>query len=161
MPIGWYIVPYKRIVPYDGPWLAERYCEIEDHRASLTSVAYVQILGDRAIVKLRATTPVLQTLNGLFKRLPKDTLLSPLSDLSPAVKTALRDEALDQGYTMAEITARFGTDLGAYTLGDVLRFMATRRRLPRYDSGTDVVIMDGAIVIISEQAIDEIEAAVQ
>lgn len=161
MPIAWYIVPYKRDTSYTGPLLASRYCEIEEHRGSLDAVAYVQILGNRAIVKLRAPAGVLTTLNGLFKRLPKNALNDPLSDLSGAVKVALRDEALDQGYTLQEIQARFGNDLGAYTLGDVLRFMAKRRRQPRFDVETDTIILDGEIVTISPEAIDNVEAAVQ
>lgn len=160
MPIGWYIVPYKRVLPYDGPLLAERYCEIEDYAANLNARAYVEILGNRAIVKVRAGNAVLQALNGItgFKRLPKDTLTSPLSDLSNGVKADLRDEALDQGYTLAEIQARFGSDLGAYTLGDVLRFMASRRRLPRLEA--DELTLDGDIVTIESDAIDGLEARV-
>jgi hypothetical protein len=106
-----------------------------------------EILGNRAIVKVRATTAVLQALAAVFKRLPKDRLDDPLSGLSNAAKVALRNELQDQGYTLAEIQARLGSDLGAYTLRDVLHFMASRRRKPRYDVQADEIVLDGAIVI--------------
>jgi hypothetical protein len=102
-----------------------------------------EILGNMAIVKVRASTTILQSLNAVFKRLPKDALSTSLADLSNAQKTALRNEILDQGYSLTELQARFGNDLGQYTLRDVLRFMASRRRKPRYDAETDTIILDG------------------
>lgn len=164
MPVGWYIVPFRKDEAYAGPLLASQDLAIIDHEAAIIAsggaFAWVRILGQRAIVKVRASTAVLQTLNGVYKRLPKNSFNDSLADLSGPVKAALRDEALDQGYTLAEIQARFGNDLGQYTLAEVLRFMATRRRKPRYDEGTDTVIEDGDIVTIPADALDKIEAEV-
>lgn len=106
----------------------------------------VEVLGDRAIVKVKAETATLLTLNATFKRIPKDTLNDSLADLSNAVKTALKNEILDMGYSLAEIQDKLGNDLGTKTLKDVLLFMATRRKRPRYDEANDAIVIDGADV---------------
>ena len=103
------------------------------------------MLGDRCIVKVRAPAGVLTALASQpgIKRLPKDRLDDSLSDLPPAIKQALRDEALDMGYTLAEIQARFPNDLGTYTLRDVVHFMATRRLKSRWTG--IAIVLDGII----------------
>lgn len=159
MPITWYIVPYKRNpnIP-----LVARYCAMDDYtieiKASGGNWAETEISGNRAIVKVRASAAILTTLNGVFKRLPKDTLDDPLSSLSNAVKTALRNEIQDQGYTLQEIQARFGSDLGQYTLKDVLKFMASRRHKPRYEAETDTIVFDGPVQAC--RTIESVEAEV-
>lgn len=143
MAVGWYIVPYKR----DTRWRAARYPEIDDYTDQIQAAggrwAETEVLGNRCLVKVRAPTAVLDALDGVYKRLPKDRLDDSLADLPAGVKQALKDEALDMGYSVAELRARFPGDLGDYTLRDVLRFMATRRLKPRYDSETDSIILDG------------------
>lgn len=155
MAIGWYVVPYKRRLDAERP---TRYCSMDDHTATILAAggawSETEVLGDRAIVKVRATPAVLTGLNGVagFIRLPKDILDDSLASLSAGVKTAIRNELQSAGYTLAEIQARFGTDLGQYTLRDVLRFFASRRLKPRYDAGTDTIILDGP-----EQACRDVE----
>lgn len=149
MPIAWFIVPYKRH-PHRP---RTRYPAIDDYteiiRAHGGDWRETEILGNRALVKVRAPQTVLNTLAAFsdFKHIPKARLNEPLSDLSPAVLNALRDELLDQGYTMQQLRSRFGSppDLTQYSLGDVLRFMASQRRKPRYDRETDTIIVDGDI----------------
>ena len=145
--IGWYIVPYKRrgankIIP-------ERYCTIDDYTKQIKSDggswSEAEVLGDRVIVKVKATALTLAILDGIFKRIPKNILDDSLADLPLKVKKALKDEILNMGYTLAEIQERFPNDLGTYTLRDVLKFMATRRLKPRYDVATDTIICDGII----------------
>lgn len=80
-----------------------------------------------------------------FKRLPKSRLDDSLSDLSPQAKTSLRNEMLDMGYPLSEINAKFGNDIGSFTMKDVLKFMARRRLKPRYDEPTDSIVLDGAV----------------
>jgi hypothetical protein len=105
----------------------------------------VEVLGDRAIVKVRANLETLLAIAGTagFRRLPKDRLDDSLSSLSSGVKLALRNELIDAGYSLAEIQERLGADLGSKTLRDVLRFAASRRRKPRYDQATDTIVCDG------------------
>lgn len=146
MPTAWFIAPYKRRLPQIGP-IPGRYCAIDDYteqiRADIGDWREVEVFGNRAIVKVRASLETLTVLAGVFKRLPKDRLDDTLSDLPQAVRRALRDELLDQGYTLQEIQARFGNDLGNYTLRQVLQFMASRRRKPRYDVENDLIVLDG------------------
>ena len=150
MSIGWYIVPYKRRTGEDRP---TRYCAMDDHTAAILAAggawAETEVLGDRAIVKVRATPAILTQLNGIagFIRLPKDILDDSLASLSSGAKTAIRNELQSAGYTLGEIQARFGSDLGQYTLRDVLQFFASRRLKPRYDAGTDTIILDGPVQV--------------
>ena len=62
------------------------------------------------------------------------------------------------GYTPAEIQDRFPNDLGTYTLRDLLTFVATRRRTVRFNSATNAIIDDGAIV--TPRPIDSVDMAV-
>lgn len=148
MAIGWYIIPYsRRVVPSGHP--PARYPAIDDYTAQILATggqwAESEVLGNRCLIKVRASIAVLQALATEYKRLPKDRLDDSLADLSTAAKRALRDELEDMGYTLAEIRARFGDDLGIYTLRDVLGFMASRRRKPRYDQTTDTIVLDGSV----------------
>ena len=106
-----------------------------------------EILGDRAIVKVRAPAAALDAIANTvgFRRLPKDRLNDSLADLPQNIKTKLRDEVLDAGYTIEQFNARFPGGLGSVTLRDLLRFMATRRLKPRYDVATARVILDGPV----------------
>ncbi len=146
MPIGWFIVPYKRRIGHPRPI---RYCAMDDYTVAIVEAggewAEIEVLGDRAIVKVSAIPAVLAVLNAVpgFKRQPKDNLADSLSSLSTGAKADLRNELQDAGYASAEIRSQFGNDLGQHALGDVLRFMASRRRKPRYDPLTDEIVLDG------------------
>jgi len=156
MAIAWFIIPYKRRVGARQP---TRYCAIDDFTPQIYSAggkwSETEILGDRAIVKVSAPANILTALNAEYKRLPKDRLDDSLSDLSAGAKTAIRNELQDAGYSLAEIQARFGSDLGAFTLRDVLRFFASRRLKPRYDVDTDTIILDGSVQVC--RSIDEVD----
>ena len=148
MPIGWFIIPYKRRIEDDNP---ARYPEIDDYTVDIKAAggqwSETEVLGNYCIVKVRASVGVLNAIAAVpgFKRLPKDRLDDPLSDLSVQVLKLIRDILEDMGYPLAEIKARFGNDLSIYTLRDVLKF-ATRRRLkPRYNAATDEIICDGIV----------------
>ena len=147
--IGWYICPYKIRQEFPGAPRNMRYCAMDDYTqvifAKNGNWTETEILGDRAIVKVRAPQGVLNALNGVFKRLPKNHLNDSLSDLPAGVKTALKNELLDMGYSLIEIKNRFGSNLGQYTLRDVLKFAARRRLKPRYHSGADEIILDGPV----------------
>lgn len=148
--MAWFICPYKRDTPLPGlPHVPRRYCAMRDFNDLITSDGgdwrETEILGDRAIVKVRASPSTLSTINAApgFVRIPLDAMDNPLSSLSSAQRTAIRNQVLDAGYTNAEVTARF-PNLATNTVGDVLRFLATRRKKPRYDAATDTIVLDGA-----------------
>ena len=142
MPIGFFIVPYVRRLPLVA---RKRYCQIDDHTDQIVASggrwAEVEVLGNRAIVKVRASTAILTQLATLYKRLPKDRLDDPLSDLSIAARQKIKDELLDMGYTQDEIT-NFGS-VQSKTLRQVLGFMATRRLKARYHAASESIILDG------------------
>jgi hypothetical protein len=146
--IGWYIVPYKRRLDQALP---VRCPAINDYTAEICgaggSWAETEVLGDRCLVKVRASAEVLAMLDGVYKRLPKERLDDALSDLSTAAKQKLKNEILGMGYSVGEVQAAFPGDLGDYCLGDVLHFMASRRLKPRYDAGAGEIILDGAVQV--------------
>jgi len=160
----WYIAPYKIretiFSPVGGP---VRYCAMDDYTQQIIYAdggkwSEIEILGDRAIVKVLAEEVTLIILNSVFKRIPKDRLDDSLSDLSTAIKTTLKNEILDQGYTIQEIKNSLGNDLGAKTLRDVLKFMASKKLHPRLQDGdivfdgdfvscNDVEVIDGKVML--------------
>jgi len=148
MPIGWFITPYKRDLADTAP---SRYCAMQDADSVIrlddgdwqeTEVLHSGRIG-KAIVKVRASAATLADIATMFLRLPKNALDDPLSDLSPAQRTAVRDELEDMGYTLAEIQTRFGNRIQDFTLGDVIRFAASRRQKPRFDGAN--IICDGVV----------------
>lgn len=140
---AWYIAPYKRREDEDKPI---RYCAMDNYTAGILESggwwSETEVLGDRAIVKVRASGEMLATLDGVFKRLPFDHLGGSLASLTIEERSGLVGEMLDMGYSGGEITNALG-DLQGGSLGDVLDFMATRRLQPRYDAQTDQIILDG------------------
>lgn len=163
MAIAWYLCPYNA-----RNWRRvndARYCAMQDFddliKADGGAWAETEVLGNHAVVKVRASATTLTTINAAvgFTRLPKDRLGDPLSDLTTQQKTAIRNKVLELGYTAQEITDRFGSDLGAYTLRDVLRFVATRRLEARYDDVLQQVVLDGAVV--TPRSIESVDEGIQ
>ena len=150
MATAWFICPYKRVIPTSGPFLAQRYCAMNDFNSIIRADGGLwhetEVLGNHAIVKVRAEIATLQTINAEpgFIRLPKDRLDDSLSDLSSAAKKIIRGTILSLGYTIQEINEHIGNDIGSKTLRDVLKFIARRRLKPRYDADADEIVLDGA-----------------
>jgi len=146
--IGWYIVPYERDRRLGSPQPA-RHCALCKYNKQIWDAGgkwtCVEVLGNRAIVKMKAPVAIHELVAGLYKKLPKDRLDGSLSDLPAAAKTALKNEILDMGYTPEEVLTKFGNDLGQYPLRDVLKFMAKRKRAPRYVTPSDDFVCDGDI----------------
>lgn len=117
-----------------------------------------EVLGNHALVKVRASQATLQAINAEpgFTRIPKDRLDDSLADLTQNQRLALRDLIEGLGYSREEWQARLGTDLGAVLVRDVLRVMATRRRKPRRVNGE--IVVDG--VEQGCRAVDSVDAEV-
>lgn len=147
MPIAWYIVLWKRKDQEQG--LIRRTCAIRDYSTMIKNDGgnwrAIEVLGGRLLVKVKASTATLSLLDTKFKRLPKDRLDDSLSDLPSNIKTMIKNEILDMGYTLSEIQQKLGSNFNQKTLREVLKFMATRRRKPRYDKATDTIFCDGDI----------------
>lgn len=147
MPVGWFLAPYVREAQA-SPRIV-RYCIVgdvlEDIRAAGGDAAWTEVLGQHAIVKVKASDSLLTQVASLagVTRIPAGRLDDPLSTLSTAQKNAIGTKVRSLGYTMAELQTRFPNDLGTYTLRDLLKFIATRRRKVRYDKATDSIIDDG------------------
>jgi hypothetical protein len=146
--IGWFIVPYARRTM--GATIA-RYCKVNDFNAQIVAAGGAwsesEVLGDCAIVKVRATQAGIDQLDAQpgFIRIPVERLDDPLSTLSAAKKLQIRTKLETMGYSLAEIQDALGVDLGTKTLRQLLIFMTTRRIRPRFDGPLDSYVFDGPI----------------
>lgn len=163
MAIAWFICPYKRQDAGSSPG---RYCAMDDFTGQITADggtwAETEVLGDCAIVKVRAASGTLTTINAAagFLRVPNHTNLSDtLGDLTANQRQAILDKLAAMGYSQAEITAALPANWAAVTLRQVLQFAATRRLKPRYDTNTNTIILDGDMQPV--KSIDLVDKAVQ
>lgn len=150
MSLAWFICPYKRQNPGQTPPV--RYCAMDDFTPQIQADggfwSETEILGDSALVKVRASSATLDNINTFagFSRIPNHfNLDDTLGDLTAQQRTAIIDKALSLGYTQAEINAALPANWQRVTLRQVLRFFTRRRLKPRYDSATDLIILDGPI----------------
>jgi hypothetical protein len=148
MAVAWFICPYARRNPGKVP--PQRYCAMDDFTADIEADggawSETEILGDHALVKVRAAPATLTTINAAagFIRIPTHfDLNDTLGDLTVGQRNAILAKLEALGYSNAEVTAALPANWAAVTLGQVLRFAATRRLKPRYDEGTDTIIVDG------------------
>lgn len=136
MPVGWFVARYKRrpTTPED-PTLA-RYCAVDDYtrivRGDGGSWAEAECLGDRAVVKVRASSATLALISAdpAIGRFPVHRLHDPLSSAPAAQLAAINIELVAMGYPRAEIDAAFPDGLQGATLRDLIRFILRRRQLP-------------------------------
>jgi hypothetical protein len=160
MAYGWFLVPYK--LKERGPRKA-RYCAMDDYTADIAASggawSETEILGDQAVVKVKASEELLAVLGETFVRLPGEELGSSLSSLSSGEKDALKRLLTEAGYSLSEVTNKLGSDLGQKSLGDVLRFLATKRRKPRYDKKSDMIVLDGPEQVC--RSIDDVDEEVK
>lgn len=146
--IAWYIAPYKIRQGRPDGLHNVRYCAMDDYTDSIIYTdkgnwSESEVLGNRAIVKVKASPLTLTVLNGVFTRLPRDGLDDSLSAVSIADKAVLKNEGLDMGYSNTEWNKAFPNNLGTYKLKNILHFYTKRRLKPRYDANTDTSYVDG------------------
>lgn len=154
MALGWFIVPYKRRNPGEVP--PERYCEIDDLTATIRSEGgtwdETEILGDKALVKARASSATLtlvSNVSGVFT-IPNKwiEMQDSLVSMTAGERNQLQSAVLSLGYTQAELDSAMGNTLAqwrTHVLGDLLTMAATRRLQPRYVTATDTIVCDGPV----------------
>lgn len=151
MPLAWFVVPYKRRVGEVPP---TRYCAMDDFTTLILADGgawdETEILGDRALVKVRASTATLTTIGATagYFAIPSRffRLEDSFADLTAGERNQISNAITGLGYTQAELDAAMGATLAlwrAKTLADLLRLAATRRLRPRYDQPTDTIVCDG------------------
>jgi len=154
MALGWFVCPYVRRNPGVTP--PERYCSIDDLTAIIRADGgdwdETEILGDVALVKVRASAATLTlvgNLAGVFT-IPSKwiEMQDDLTSMTAGERNQLQSAVLSLGYTQGELDAAMGNTLAlwrTHTLGDLLVMASARRLKPRYDSGTDSIVVDGAV----------------
>lgn len=164
--VAWFIVPYKRLTTGPGAEQPFRYPAIFDFDAQIKADggthAHTEILGNTALVKVRASAATLTAIAGApgVMRIPNHTALTDtLGDLTSAQRTAILNKLQALGYSLAEIQAALPANWQSVTLGQVLRFAATRRLKPRHDAASDTIILDGPVQPV--WPVEDVDAAVQ
>lgn len=164
MALAWFICPYKRANPGETP--PSRHCAMNDFTATIRADggdwSETEVLGDHALVKVRASAATLTAINAAagFVRVPGHVDLNDtLGDLTAGQRQAILDKLLALGYPQAEIDAALPANWAAVTLGQVLRFAARRRLKPRYDQNTDTILLDGDVQPV--RPVESVAAAVQ
>lgn len=164
MPIGLFLAPYIRrtdtLFAQTHPVRMLIVNTLNDAiNADGGSWREVEILGNQAIVKVRASSATLTAIGALngVTVIPLTHLDDPLSSLTAGQRTSIRNVILNAGYTPTEVNNRFPNIANA-TIGDVLRFLATRRLKPRYDSGTDTIVLDGLVEQCN--SVDDLDSSV-
>ncbi len=165
MAIAWFICGYK----VDMSGKPRRYCAMDDFTAQIYpengAWSESEVLGGYAVVKVRASDATLTTIAGTtgFQRIPTFIgLTDVMTSLTTAQRTAIEDKVLAMGYTQAEIDAVMGGTLGLWRqkdLGILLRFIAQRRLVPRWDDIQQQIVLDGAAVAC--RPIADVDVAVQ
>lgn len=123
---------------------------------------YEEIAGNRALVRAEMSDALAQTIamdvNCL--PLPLNRLDQTLGELSPQARSTLQDLAVEMGYSLTEIRNRLGNNLANVTLGQLLRFLASRRIKPRYNADKTDVVFDGPVIPLRSSLVDELEQKV-
>jgi hypothetical protein len=146
MAVAWFLAPYRQKALNSLP---ARYCAVDEFTAQIRADggtwAETECLGNYTVVKVRASSSTLQAIGAAagVRRLPKDRLDDPLSSLTNTQKTTLRNWIEGLGYTRAEWQADLGTNLGAITLRQALRFILKRHLALRYDASSNTLVCDG------------------
>lgn len=148
MTVAWFICPYKRLAGAPHPM---RYPAMDDFTASIVADggtwSETEVLGNVALVKVRASDVTLTAINAAagMLRIPNHFALSDtLGDLTAGQRNAIVAQLQTMGYDITEIrNVMPAGGWASVTLGQVLKFAATRRLRSRYDVGTDTIICDG------------------
>jgi hypothetical protein len=162
MEIAWFIVPYKRRLGTVHP---TRYCAMDDYSEWIINIdggnwVEIEVLGNHAVVKVKAEKSTLDLIAGIdgFIRFPVKLLNDPLNSLSQVQKTVINNKLQLLGYSTQEIKDKLGSNISSKTLGDLLKFIATKRLKPRYDRNTDTIVCDGIEQIVG--SIDNIDKVI-
>lgn len=148
MPIAWFICNYKRD---QTPGPPTRYVAMNDYSDAIYGEggqwSETEVLGNYALVKVRASQA---TLNAIasdpgYLRIPLSRLDDSLSTLTAQQRTAIKNRLNAMGYSDGELQAALGNNLAQRTIGDALRFAASRRLKPRYDAVQDLIVIDGPV----------------
>ena len=150
MAIGWFVVPYTHVtapMPY-------RYCAMDEFTQQIIYTeggnwSESECLGDHALVKVSAFQATLDTIAGTsgFVRIPMTILDNTLAELTQTQRTKIKNKVKALGYTAAEIEDKLGVNLANVTLRKVFNFILTRRLKPRWDAGSEQIVLDGPVQV--------------
>lgn len=169
MALAWFICGYDLVDGHNGP-NSRRSCMMNNFNSSIFTDGGTwsesEVLGGFAVVKVRASVTTLDAIGGTtgFVRIPNNwvDLNTIISSLTSGQRNILLNLITTMGYTATEINDVLGSNLAGWrskTLGQVLRFIAQRKRKPRWDNVQHQIILDG--VLLTCTSIDEVDARVQ
>lgn len=161
MPTAWFLTIYKTGRKVWGR--PTRYCAMDDFTELIFSGggnwSETEVLGNYALVKVRASVALLSTIADApgFYRVPVARLTETFGSLSQQTLLALRNRVIAMGYTAEEISAALPANWRQITLGQLARFIASRRLKPRYDAVSGTIVLDGIVQTCKDPAIVDTE----
>lgn len=165
--LAWFVCPYTQVTNAQAAWVLPgwvgRYPAVADFASQIGvdggAWAAGEILGNMVLAKVRASAATLNAINQAANvlRIPSHVdLTDTLGDLTAQQRTAILNELLALGYSQSEVMDALPVDWQSVTLGQVLRFAATRRFRSRVDKGG--FVFDGPRLAC--RPVEEIAAAV-
>lgn len=156
----YFIVPYVRDPsPRTGPWFPGVTLAINIDAPELEGLwDYLDVGAGYALVKIKSDVKIDPAqLDKLYKRLPSNDLKTELDTVPSDEKNELRQILLDMKYEAEEVDERFPRGFQGQKLEAVVKFMASRRRLLRYDQEKDEHIFDGQEITEDPKKVDELD----
>ena len=141
--VAYFLAPYKK-VPNKPRY---RYCAMDDFTKEIIadggSWDETEVLGNQAIVKVKASTTTLSNITNAegFYRFPLVESGSKLKTIDTETKNVLKDKLTSAGYTAGSVLS--SVDFSTATFRDYLGFMASKRKEPRWDDDLQDFVMDG------------------
>jgi hypothetical protein len=146
MDTGWFITTYLSDV--NAKPIPRRWCAMDNYTPQIFgedgSWEEIEVGANFAIVKVKASTATLTAIaqDPLFTKIPGKFLTDSLTSLTQQQKNKVMNLLNQMGYSNQEIQNGLGGNITANTIGDILRFCATRRVPPRFDAAVKKIVFD-------------------
>jgi hypothetical protein len=140
--MAWYIVPFVRdgfVAGFPSRTLAINPLLVKTRGVTSHDFDFIEVRGNRAVVRVEADAAKVGQIDGLFYRLPIDDLVSKLDKVEIS---GMNDQLLDMGYSQDEIGAAFPDGLSQITLKEFINFAQSIVWRMKYDEKTDEIIED-------------------
>jgi len=165
MPAAWFICGYKTVLGSTAS-SSYRYCMMDDFTPAIQTDkgawSESEILGGNAVVKVRASDPVLATIAvtpGFIRISTHVSLTDTLGDLTTSQRNSILVKIQALGYSLTEVQSSLPTNWISVTLKQVLKFITQRRLDSRWDTATKNILVDGPVQAC--RSIESVDAEVQ
>lgn len=155
--MAWFIVPYR--LRQRGERTI-RYCAMDDYTRAIQAEKgawdEIEIVGNMALVKVDAPTPVL---NQIRRDPDFFEIVNNLQDADRDTLNGIREKMQSLGYSEKEIQTTLGDDLSVVTQKQVVEFCAQRSQMGYYDAARGEVVLEEQKA--ATKPVDEVEKIIR